>query len=159
MEAKPGQYLTFILKTQAYGVPIGSVKEINRVVEITPVPQTPFFVAGVMNLRGRVIPVVDLRLKFGFEPSPHTRQTCIIVVEGIQGEFGAIVDSVTGVVDLAANQLEPAPTLGADARLGFIMGMAKIEENVVIIVNIAEVLAKDQLLPEDNEDPQKPSGH
>src|SRR5690242_9195390 len=108
MDAKPGQYLTFTLKDQAYAVPIASVREINRVVEITPVPQTPFFVAGVMNLRGRVIPVIDLRLKFGFETSEHTRQTCIIVVEGTQGEFGAIVDSVTGVVDFTAQQIEPA---------------------------------------------------
>lgn len=147
-EAKPGQYLTFVLKSQGYGVPIGTVREINRVVEITPVPQTPFFVAGVMNLRGKVIPVIDLRLKFGFDSTPHTRHTCIIVIEGTKGEFGAIVDAVTGVVDFSVSQIEPAPTLGADARLGFIMGMAKIETNVVILVNIVEVLAKDQLLPE-----------
>src|SRR4051812_5909453 len=105
-DAKPGQYLTFMLNTQAYGVPIGSVREINRVVEITVVPQTPFFVAGVMNLRGRVIPVVDLRLRFNFPATPHTRHTCIIVVEGTQGQFGAIVDSVIGVVDFADNQIE-----------------------------------------------------
>ena len=148
IDAKPGQYLTFVLKTQGYGVPIGTVREINRVVEITAVPQTPLFVAGVMNLRGRVIPVIDLRLKFGFEAVPHTRQTCIIVIEGTNGEFGAIVDSVTGVVDFSNNQIEPAPSLGSDAKMGFIMGMAKVEENVVILVNIVEVLSKDQLLPE-----------
>lgn len=155
MDAKPGQYLTFTLKAQAYGVPIATVREINRVVEITEVPQTPFFVAGVMNLRGRVIPVIDLRLKFGFEATAYTRQTCIIVIEGIHGEFGAIVDAVTGVADFNANQLEPAPTLGADARLGLIMGMAKLDEIVVIIVNIVEILSKDQLLPEAVQEPLK----
>ena len=145
IEAKPGQYLTFIINEQGYGVSIGTVREINRVVEITPVPQTPFYVAGVMNLRGRVIPVIDLRLKFGFEATPYTKQTCIIVIEGAQGEFGVIVDAVTGVVNFNVNQIEPTPTLGAEARLGFIMGMAKTEENVVIIVNIVDVLEKNQM--------------
>ncbi len=148
LDAKPGQYLTFMLHNQEYGVPIGTVREINRVVEITLVPQTPFFVAGVMNLRGRVIPVIDLRLKFGFEATPYTRHTCIVVIEGIQGEFGAIVDAVTGVVNFTTHQLEPAPTIGADAHLGFIMGMAKIDKNVVIVVNIIEIFSKEQLLTE-----------
>src|SRR5688572_15543782 len=109
--AKPGQYLTFVLKSQPYAIPIGIVREINRIVDITPIPQTPEYVAGVMNLRGRVIPVVNLRLRFGFEETAHTRQTCIIVIEGANGEFGTIVDAVTGVVNLTATQIEPAPTL------------------------------------------------
>src|SRR4051794_20245968 len=81
IEAKPGQYLTFVLNNRAYGVPIGTVREINRVSDITPVPQTATFVAGVMNLRGKVIPVVNLRLKLGMPQIEHTKETCIIVIE------------------------------------------------------------------------------
>jgi len=149
-DTKAGQYLTFILNGQTYGIPIGKIREIDRVGEITPVPQTPIYVAGVMNLRGKVIPVIDLRLKFGFEDTPHTRQTCIIVIEGLSGEFGAIVDGVSGVMGFLSTQIEPAPSLGSDSRLGFITGMAKTDnsENVVILVNILEVFNKDPALPE-----------
>ncbi len=144
-QAKPGQYLSFMLKSQAYGVPIGTVREINRVADITPVPQTPHFVAGVMNLRGKVIPVVDLRLKFDLEAAPHTRNTCIIVIEGDSGQVGMIVDAVTGVIDLGAQQIEPAPVMGDETRMSFVLGMGKIESNVVILVDIVRALSKEQL--------------
>ncbi len=143
--AKPGQYLSFVLKNQAYGVPIGTVREINRVTDITPVPQTPHFVAGVMNLRGKVIPVVDLRLKFDLEATAHTRNTCIIVIEGDSGQVGMIVDAVTGVMDLAAEQIEPAPVMGDESKLSFVLGMGKIENQVLILVDIVRALSKEQL--------------
>ena len=144
--AQPGQYLTFCLKSQAYGVPIGNVREINRLTDITAVPQTPFFVAGVMNLRGKVIPVVNLRLKFGLEETAHTRQTCIIVIEGDTGQVGMIVDSVSGVIDLKAEQIEPAPVLGDSNRLSYVLGMGKVEASVIILVDIVQALSKVELM-------------
>ena len=144
--AQPGQYLTFVLRSQSYGVPIGTVREINRVADITAVPQTPFFVAGVMNLRGKVIPVVDLRLKFGLELAAHTRQTCVIVIEGDSGQVGMIVDSVSGVIDLKSEQIEPAPVLGDSARLNYVLGMGKVENTVIILVDIVKALSKEALM-------------
>ncbi len=145
MQARPGQYLTFMLRKQAYGVPIGTVREINRVTDITPVPQTPHFVAGVMNLRGKVIPVVDLRLKFGMESEGRTKETCIIVIEAESGQVGMIVDSVSGVIDLVTTQIEPAPVMGDEKRLGFVMGMGKVEQTVIILVDIVRALGKEEL--------------
>ena len=144
-EAKPGQYLTFILKSQPYGVPIGAVREINRVSDITPVPQTPSFVAGVINLRGKVIPVVDLRLKFGMDAAPRTKATCTIVIEGTDGQVGMIVDSVSGVADLTAAQIEPTPVLGDQEKLSFVMGMGKVENQVLILLDIVHALSKENL--------------
>lgn len=139
--AQAGQYLTFILKGQTYGLPISSVQEINRMSEIAPVPRTPKFVAGVMNLRGKVISVVDLRLKFGFEKTNYTKETCIIVIEGKNGQVGTIVDSVSAVVDLAPNQIEPAPVMGDGHELAFIVGMGKTENTVIILVDVVRALA------------------
>src|SRR4051812_24617631 len=96
-EDKLQQFLIFTLKSQSYAVSINESREINRVGEITQVPQTPSYVAGVMNLRGRVIPIVDLRIRFGFPPTTYNRQTCIVVIEGAKGDFGVVVDTVTGV--------------------------------------------------------------
>lgn len=138
------QYLTFYLKSQLFGVPIGAVREINRLSEITPVPQTPSFVAGVINLRGKVIPVVDLRLKFSMDIGPHTRQTCIIVIEADIGQVGMIVDSVSGVIDLADNQIEPRPTMGDEDKLAFVLGLGKIDNTVIILVDIIKALGRDE---------------
>lgn len=139
------KYLTFVLKGQPYGVPIGAVREINRVTEITPVPQTPPFVAGVINLRGKVIPVIDLRMKLGMANTQHTKQTCIIVIEGQSEQVGMIVDSVSGVVDLNEDQIEPRPMMGNDDKLGYVLGMGKIDNNVVIIIDIVKALNKEEL--------------
>lgn len=144
--AQPGQYLTFLLSRQAYGVPIATVREINRVSEITPVPQTPTFVAGVMNLRGKVIPVVDLNMKFGFEKARHSKETCIIVIEGADGQIGTIVDAVSGVVELTAAQIEPPPTMGDMTKLSFVIGMGKYEDTVVILVDAVLALARANLI-------------
>lgn len=143
--AKAGQYLTFNLKNRPYGVPIASVREINRMSDIAPVPRTPEFVAGVMNLRGKVIPVITLRRKFGFEDADNTKQTCIIVIEGAEGQVGIIVDSVSGVVSLTTEQIEPPPVLGDMTRLDFVMGMGKTESGVVILVDAVLALSRDNL--------------
>jgi purine-binding chemotaxis protein CheW len=144
-KAKPGQYLTFNLNSRPYGVPIASVREINRLSDIAPVPHTPEFVAGVMNLRGKVIPVISLRRKFGFRDADHTKHTCIIVIEGVDGQVGIIVDSVSGVIDLAAEQIEPAPVMGEPERLDFIIGMGKTDNVVVILVDAVMALSRDNL--------------
>lgn len=139
------QYLTFHLEQRPYGVPIGSVREINRIGDIAPVPQAPAFVAGVMNLRGKVIPVVNLRAKFGFPDTAHTKQTCIIVIESHDGQVGIIVDSVAGVVELTDAMIEPAPQMGDMSRLDFVLGMGKQESGVIILVDAVKALSKDNL--------------
>jgi purine-binding chemotaxis protein CheW len=144
-EAGPGQYLTFTLKNQTYGVPIATVREINRVSEITQVPQTPAFVAGVMNLRGKVIPVVDLRLKLSMERAEHTKATCVIVIEGESGQIGMIVDSVNGVIELAASQIEPPPMVGVSAQDSSVMGMGKVDDQVILLLAIVQCLSKENL--------------
>lgn len=143
--AKPGQYLTFTLNSQLYGVPIGTVREINRLSDITPVPRTPAFVAGVMNLRGKVIPVLNLRLKLGFEQVPHTKETCIIVIETPVGQVGMTVDSVSGVIELVSSQIEPTPNLGNEAETDFVLGMGKLESKVIILIDIVRALSQSQL--------------
>ena len=146
---KAGQYLTFQLAHRAYGVPVSSVREINRMTEITPVPKTPVFIAGVMNLRGKIVPVVDLRIRLGLETQGSTRSTCIIVIES-QGEsqgrlMGVIVDAVSSVIDLKAEQVEPAPDLGESTRLRYVIGMGKYESELVILLDIAATLSPQEM--------------
>jgi purine-binding chemotaxis protein CheW len=145
IKAKAGQYLTFQLKHEQYGVPIETVREINQPTEITPVPRTPVFVKGVMNLRGKIIPVVNLRMKFGMEEVDKTRDTCIIVIDTEIGQVGMIVDSVKEVVDLHEAQIEPPPMLGNDRTLTFVRGMGKIEQRVIILVDVVSAFSSEQL--------------
>ncbi len=143
--AKAGQYLTFLLSDRAYGVPIGSVREINRMTQITPVPRTPVFIAGVMNLRGKIVPVVDLRIKLGLDARAASRSTCIIVIESEGRLMGVIVDSVSSVIDLPAGQVEPAPEMGESTRLRYVIGMGKVENDLVILLDIAATLSAQEL--------------
>lgn len=145
MNAKAGQYLTFQLMSEQYGVPIETVREINRVGEITPVPKTADFVKGVMNLRGKIIPVVNLRVRFGMDSQDYTRDTCIIVIDTDIGQVGMIVDSVKEVVDLHDSQIEPPPMLGHDRTLTFVRGMGKIEQRVIILVDVVSAFSAEQL--------------
>lgn len=144
--AKLGQYLTFHLKSEQYGLAIETVREINRVGEITPVPKTPTFMKGVMNLRGKIIPVVDLRVKFGMESQDYTRDTCIIVVDSEIGQVGMIVDAVKEVADLTKEQIEPPPVLGNEAQLSFVRGMGKLENRVIILVDVVAALSHENLM-------------
>lgn len=136
------QYLTFMLQGRPYAVPISTVREINRMSDVAPVPQTPDYVAGVMNLRGKVIPVIHLRRRFGFGAKDATKETCIVVLEGRDGQIGAVVDSVSGVIELSAEQIDPPPTLGEMANLDFVLGLGKLETGVVILVDAAIALAR-----------------
>ncbi len=143
-QAKAGRYLTFVLKGRPYGLPIDTVRGINQVNEITPVPQTPEFVIGVINLRGKVIPVVDLRLKFGLEYTPYNRETCIIVIEGEHGQIGMVVDQVSEVVDFIEENIEASPQMGE--KMNFVLGMGKVDERVIILIDIVSALSKEAML-------------
>lgn len=145
MKAKPGQYLTFQLMNEQYGVAIETVREINQFGEITPVPKTPEYVKGVMNLRGKIIPVVNLRVKFGMSSKETNRDTCIIVIDSEIGQVGMIVDSVKEVINLQENQIEPAPALGNSSAMSFVRGMGKIDNRVVILVDIESAFTFEQM--------------
>lgn len=145
---REAKYLTFALAEEEYGIGILKVKEIIGMMPITSVPQTPQFVKGVINLRGKVIPVVDLRLKFGIPEIEYTERTCIIVVE-IAGEngdtqMGIVVDAVSEVLNIKASDVEETPTFGAALNTSFIMGMAKVEGSVKILLDIDKVLSKEE---------------
>jgi len=149
MQEKEGKYLTFALANEEYGLEILKVREIIGYMDITAVPQTPPYVKGVINLRGQVIPVVDLRTKFGMQTTDVTEQTCIIVVEitqdGRKFNTGIVVDRVQEVLDIAGNEIEEAPQFGASVCTSFILGMAKVNEAVKILLNIDRVLGKEEL--------------
>ena len=139
------KYLTFKLAQEEYGVEILKVREIIGVQNITAVPQMPLHMKGVINLRGKVIPVIDLRLKFVLEEIEHTEQTCIIVVD-VGKEIGIIPDTVSEVLDIPAENIEPPPDLGESVDSSFILGMGKVGEAVKILLNINEVLTSAELL-------------
>ena len=142
---KTGNYLTFTLADETYGIGILKAKEIIGMMSITSVPKTPDFVKGVINLRGKVIPVIDLRLKFEMESIPYSERTCIIVVE-IDGEsgtvlIGIVVDAVSEVVNITQEEIEETPAFGSRLDTDYILGMAKIEDGVKILLNIDKVLS------------------
>lgn len=147
--AEAGLYLTFSLSEETYALEILKVHEIIGMMAVTSVPRTPEFVRGVINLRGKVIPVVDLRLKFGMEGQEDTERTCIIVVQVSAGgqtvTMGVLVDQVAEVVDIKAEQIEPAPTFGTTVEAEFIMAMAKIEEDVVMLLDVDTMLSGGEL--------------
>ena len=140
---KEGKYLTFALGAEEFGLEILKVREIIGYMDITAVPQTPGHVKGVINLRGQVIPVVDLRLKFGMEEAEITEQSCIIVVEIDAGarhfQTGIVVDHVQEVLDISAEDIEDSPEFGS-VNTDFILGMGKIGDSVKILLDIDKVL-------------------
>jgi purine-binding chemotaxis protein CheW len=137
------QYLTFKLEGEVFALDVGKVREILDYTNITKVPQTPEFMRGVINLRGSVVPVVDMRLKFGIAPQAKTVDTCIIVMEiNVDNEttvLGALVDSVQEVFELEPSQIEPAPRIGTKLRTEFILGMGKRDDQFVIILDVDKV--------------------
>jgi purine-binding chemotaxis protein CheW len=138
-----GKYLTFRLAEEDYGIPLRQVKEIIGMMPVTAVPQTPKHVKGVINLRGQVIPVSDLRLRFGMDAIAYNDRTCIIVVD-IRGaesttRIGVIVDAVSEVLNVRKEEIEAAPSFGALARTEYILGMANMDESVKILLDIDRV--------------------
>ena len=144
------QYLTFKLADEIFAFDVAKVREILELTSITKVPQTPDFMRGVINLRGSVVPVIDLRLNFGMQCTEQTVNTCIIVVEvNLNGEtivLGVLADSVQEVLDLEPQQIEPAPKIGTKLRTEFIRGMGKRDEQFIIILDIDKVFSGDELL-------------
>lgn len=143
--AQTAKYLTVVLENEAYGIAVLKVREIIRLQKITPVPQVPSFVKGVINLRGRVIPVVDLRAKFGLK-AEFAERTCIVVVQvKLPNEqvvaMGLIVDCVEEVVTLSSSEIEPTPDFGARIDTAYILGMAKVKGQVKTLLDIDRVVA------------------
>lgn len=141
---KTGKYLTFVLEKETYGIGILKVKEIIGMMPITSVPRTPEFIKGIVNLRGKVIPVVDLRLKFNMASIPYSDRTCIIVVEidGPSGTvpIGIVVDAVSEVLNIKEEEIEETPAFGAKMNTDYILGMAKKDDAVKILLDIDSVL-------------------
>jgi len=146
---REGKYLTFALGQEEYGLEILKVREIIGYIDVTSVPQTPHYVKGVVNLRGQVIPVIDLRAKFGMSTAEVTDETCIIVVEigGGAGTFstGIIVDRVQEVLDIPGGDIEDAPLFGSTVKTDFILGMGKVGGRVKILLEIDAVLGGEGL--------------
>lgn len=142
---RAGKYLDFELGNEIYGVELCKVKEIIGMMRVTHVPNTPNYVRGVINLRGKVIPVLDLRTKFGMESKEDSERTCIVVIQVSEGDrlviTGIIVDEVSEVVDINASQMEPPPNLGAGVNTEIILGVGKIGQKVVLLLDIEKVIA------------------
>ncbi len=143
------QYITFKLEDEVFALDIGKVREVLDFTSVAKVPQTPDFMLGVINLRGTVVPVVDMRLKFAIARAEKTVNTCIIIFEiEIDGEntvLGALVDSVQEVMDLDPDQIEPAPRIGTRLNTKFIKGMGKRDNRFIIILDIDKVFSSDEL--------------
>ena len=148
-DARAGKYLTFQLANEEFGIRVLKVREIMGIQEITAVPQTPAHIKGVINLRGKVVPVVDLRLKFSLPAAEYTQRTCIIVTQ-VQGEsasvlMGIVVDGVSEVLNLTAAEIEDTPDFGEEIATGYLLGMAKVKGKVKILLDIDKVLSSQEL--------------
>lgn len=147
--AEATQYLTFLLAGESFAIGILSIKEIIEYDTLTEVPMMPACVRGVINLRGAVVPVMDLLARFGRPSSPVTKRTCIVIVEVQAGEerhvIGVVVDTVNEVLDIDTHDIEPPPSFGANIRTDFIQGMGKVKGRFVILLNVNQVLSIDDL--------------
>jgi len=144
-DAHGGKFLTFVLADEEYGIEILSVREIIGLLPVTPVPQSPYYVKGVVNLRGQVIPVVDLRLKFDMEAIDATDETCIIVVQTGGVQLGIIVDKVSEVLDIHGSDIVDAPSLGTEINTDYIMGIGKSEGRVTLLLDIGRVFPTEEV--------------
>ncbi|MDQ7014141.1 MAG: chemotaxis protein CheW [Planctomycetota bacterium] len=140
------KFLSFRLDSEEYGLEILRVREIIGIIDITPLPQTPNYVKGVINLRGKIIPVIELRTKFELAPKEYTEETCVIVVEVSDGgderfQMGVIVDTVSEVIDVPRKSIEPAPRFGGALNTSFILGMGKLKDKVLILLDIDRIMS------------------
>lgn len=144
------QYLTFVLSGEVFAIGILAIKEIIEYTNLTAVPMTPPYVRGVINLRGAVVPVLDLSVRFGKPASPVTKRTCIVIVEielgGERHDVGVVVDTVNAVLDIPATEIEPPPSFGAQIRTDFVQGMGKVGGRFVILLDVNQVLAAEDLV-------------
>jgi Chemotaxis signal transduction protein len=155
MEVSNSKYLTFLLNEEDYGIPIQDVKEIIRMMDITGIPKTPKFLKGVINLRGKIIPVIDLRIKFGLEEREYTQRTCIIVVEvlmqGVKKIMGVIVDTVSEVIGINKEEIDRTSDEDSYFEEEFIEGLAKVKGKVVILLEVEKILNNQELFLLNNE--------
>jgi purine-binding chemotaxis protein CheW len=145
-----GKYLTFALGEESYAVDVRKVREIIRLTNITSVPQMPSFIRGVINLRGKIIPVIDLRVRFGLSDAATTDKTCIVVVQiqtnaHTRRETGLVVDNVEEVLNLAANEIEETPDFGSQVDTEYLLGMAKVKGVVKMLLDLDRVLGNEEL--------------
>jgi purine-binding chemotaxis protein CheW len=147
--AAPAQYLTFVLAGEIYAIGILAIKEIIEYTALTSVPMMPAYLRGVINLRGAVVPVTDLAVRFGKSPSSITKRTCIVIIEieteGQRHDVGVMVDVVNAVLEIPASEIEPAPAFGAQMRADFIAGMAKVDGKFVILLDVDHILAFEEI--------------
>jgi purine-binding chemotaxis protein CheW len=147
--AQSQQYLTFTVTGESFGITISSIKEIIEYRAPTAVPMMPGYMRGILNLRGRVVPVIDLAVRFGRSRVEATRRTCIVILEvheqDEEHDIGVVVDTVSAVVEIADTDVEPTPSFGANVRSEFISGMGKIGEKFVILLDIRKVLSVEEL--------------
>jgi purine-binding chemotaxis protein CheW len=147
LDKAAGKYLTFVLGGSAFGIPILKVREIIRLLDITPIPRMPEYVRGVINLRGKIVPVIDLRMKFGLPDTSTTNRTCIIVVyvamAGATKLMGLIVDALDEVYQINAEDIEPSPDFGNGTSTSYIQNMAKAKGQLKALLNIDEILHDD----------------
>ncbi|MCB1160772.1 MAG: chemotaxis protein CheW, partial [Leptospiraceae bacterium] len=143
------QYLTFYCGEEIFGINILYIKEIKEFINVTSIPMMPDFIKGVINLRGNVVPVVDLSLRFSRRPTKITKRTCIIIVEidheGELVDIGVLVDSVSEVLDIPLENIEKTPNFGSKLRLDFINGLGKIEDEFIVLLNIKNVFSIEEL--------------
>jgi purine-binding chemotaxis protein CheW len=146
---EPGQYLTFLLRNEMFAIGILHIKEILEYGQLTTVPMMPAFIRGVINLRGAVVPVVDLATRFGGVANEITKRSCIVIIEVTtedgQSDIGVVVDSVSEVLEIPDSEIEPAPAFGAKIRADFIQGMGKVNGKFVIILSVDRVLSVEEM--------------
>ena len=141
-----GKFLTFFLADEEYGIEILKVREIIGMMSVTVVPRTPAFISGVINLRGKVIPIVDLRLKFAMQAMESTEETCIIVVRAQNIEMGIVVDRVSEVLDIVSSTIDDAPSFGTEVQTEYLLGIAKTAGRVQLLLDIDKVLSTQELV-------------
>ncbi|MCG7585626.1 chemotaxis protein CheW [Photobacterium sp. OFAV2-7] len=143
------QFLTFILREELFAINIRPIKEIIEYGQLTVVPMVPDFVRGVINVRGNVVPIIDLAVRFGWPTTEVTKRSCIVIVEveseGERIEIGVVVDAVSEVLDIALADIEPAPSFGARLRTDFIEGMGKVNDEFIVLLNVGRVLSVEEL--------------
>jgi purine-binding chemotaxis protein CheW len=147
--AQTQQYLTFVLGNEVFAIGILAIKEIIEYTGVTDVPMMPPYLRGVINLRGAVVPVMDLSVRFGKASNPVSKRTCIVIIEihteGERQDVGVVVDAVNAVLDIPRSDIEPAPAFGAHIRTDFIHGMAKVDGKFVILLEVDHILAFESL--------------
>ena len=139
-----GKYLTFKLGSEEYGINIANVREINVMMDIDALPNIPPYIKGVINLRGKIIPIIDLRLKFGIPPADYTKETCIIVIDVDNFMMGIVVDTVSEVMDMEGSDIDPAPRFGSAIHTEFILGLGKTKDGIKILLDIKKVFGENE---------------